>query len=152
MRRKHRERGASLPETAIVMSVLLALTFGIIDFGRAMYTYGFVAQLAREGSRWAAVHGSTSCTNSMVNGTSTLADCNATAGQIQSYVQSLSQGATIASNITVAPVYSCPGSGATNAPGCTVSLTVNYPFTFVLPYLPKAGIPMASTSQMVISQ
>ena len=153
MRRRHRERGASLPETAIVMSVLLALTFGIIDFGRAMYTYGFVAQLAREGTRWAAVHGSTSCTNSMVNGTSTLADCNATAAQIQSYVQSLSQGATIASNITVpAPVYSCPAGGSVNAPGCTVSLTVNYPFTFVLPYLPKAGIPMASTSQMVISQ
>ena len=153
MRRRHRERGASLPETAIVMSVLLALTFGIIDFGRAMYTYGFVAQLAREGTRWAAVHGSTSCTNSMVNGTSTLADCNATAAQIQSYVQSLSQGATIASNITVpAPVYSCPAGSSGNAPGCTVSLTVNYPFTFVLPYLPKAGIRMASTSQMVISQ
>lgn len=153
MRRKHRERGASLPETAIVMSVLLALTFGIIDFGRAMYTYGFVAQLAREGTRWAAVHGSTSCTNSMVNGTSTLADCNATAAQIQSYVQSLSQGATIASNISVpAPLYSCPAGGSMNAPGCTVALTVKYPFTFVLPYLPKAGIPMASTSQMVISQ
>jgi Flp pilus assembly protein TadG len=145
---KHRERGASLPETAIVISAILALTFGIIDFGRAMYTYDFVAQLAREGTRWAAVRGSQSCTNSA----NTLADCNASAANIQSYVQSLSQGATVASSITATPTYSCPTGSGTNAPGCTISLTVSYPFKFVLPYLPKAGITMASTSEMVISQ
>jgi Flp pilus assembly protein TadG len=152
MSNKHRERGASLPETAIVMSVLLALTFGIIDFGRAMYTYGFVAQLAREGTRWAAVRGADSCANSTVNGTVTLPDCNATQSDIQSYVQSLSQGATVASSIVVsAPTYSnCPSGLSGNAPGCTVSLTVSYPFKFVA--LPRAGITMSSTSQMVISQ
>lgn len=146
---RHRERGASLPETTIVMSIVLALTFGIIDFGRAMYTYGFVAQLAREGTRWASVHGADSCTNSQ----NTLPDCNASAADIQSYVQSLSQGATVASNISVKPpVYSCPSGSSGNAPGCTVTLTVTYPFTFILPYLPKAGIAMSSSSQMVISQ
>lgn len=149
---KHRERGASLPETAIVMSVLLALTFGIIDFGRAMYTYNFVAQIAREGTRWAAVRGADSCANSTVNGTVTLADCNASGAQIQTYVQSLSQGATVANSISVSsPRYNCPSGGSgTNEPGCTVSLTVTYPFKFVA--LPRAQINMASTSQMVISQ
>ncbi len=106
MRRKYRERGASLPETAIIISAVLMLTFGIIDFGRAMYTYSFVAQVAREGTRWAAVRGSQSCTNSA----NTLANCNASVANIQSYVQSLSQGATVASKITVSNVgYSnCP--------------------------------------------
>ncbi len=149
MRRKHSERGASLPETAIVISAVLALTFGIIDFGRAMYTYDFVAQLAREGARWAAVRGSDSCTNSA----NTLPNCNASAANIQSYVQSLSQGATVASSIHATPAYSCPGGGSgTNAPSCTVAVTVTYPFGFVMPFLPKSGIPMSSTSQMVISQ
>ncbi len=148
-RRRRRERGASLPETAIVMSVLLALTFGIIDFGRAMYTYSFVAQMAREGARWAIVRGSQSCSNSGNN----LPQCNASAAQIKSYVQSLSEGATIASSIQVPnPIYTCPTGISTNAPTCTISLTVSYPFTFVLPFLPKAGILMSSTSQMVISQ
>jgi Flp pilus assembly protein TadG len=148
------QRGSSLPETAIVMAALLALMFGIIDFGRATYTYAFVAQLARQGARWAMVRGS-SCT--------ALEHCNASRTDVQNYVQSLSQGATIASNITV-PVNNglvfsnCPaGSAANNAPGCTVSVTVQYPFTFMLPYMPKNGgglmqITMSSTSQMVISQ
>ena len=151
MRRKHRERGASLPETAIVMTVLLMLTFGIIDFGRAMYTYGFVAQIAREGARWAIVRGSLSCTNSGNN----LPGCNANGTAIQSYVQSLSEGATNASQISVGTLqYSnCPGSSSGNAPGCTLSLTVSYPFKFLsLGFLPKSTILMSSTSQMVISQ
>ncbi len=151
MSRKHRERGASLPETAIVMVILLTLTFGIIDFGRAMYTYGFVAQVAREGARWTIVRGSLSCTNSGNN----LPGCNATRAQIQSYVQSLSEGATDASQILVsAPTYSnCPGTSSGNAPGCTVSLTVTYPFKFLsLGFLPKNTINLSSTSAMVISQ
>ena len=61
MKPKHGERGASLVETVIVMGVLLALMFGIIDFGRALYTYSFVAQLARQGARWAIVRGA-NCT------------------------------------------------------------------------------------------
>ena len=79
MKRQGAQRGASLPETAIVMAVLLALLFGIIDFGRAMYTYAFVAQLAREGARWAIVRG---------NQCSVLDHHNASqaSGHVQTYV------------------------------------------------------------------
>ncbi len=146
------QRGSSLPETAIVMGVLLALMFGIIDFGRATYTYAFVAQLARQGARWAIVRGS-QC--------SALDHCNAARTDVQNYVQSLSQGATVKNNITVPAgtglaFSNCPpGSTASNAPGCTVSVTVTYPFQFMLPYMPTGQlttITMSSTSQMVISQ
>ena len=147
------QRGSSLPETAIVMSVLLALLFGVIDFGRATYTYSYVAQLARQGARWAIVRGS-KCT--------ALDHCNASRTDIQTYVRSLSQGATDPSQITV-PVATgltytnCPPGSSGDAPGCTISVTVQYPFSFMLPYMPKTGgqfttITMASTSQMVISQ
>ena len=147
---RRRERGASMPETAIVMAVLLALLFGVIDFGRAMYTYAFVAQLARQGARWAIVRGS-QCT--------ALDHCNAASSDVQTYVQSLNEGATVASKLQVTASWSnagCPAGSSGNAPGCVVSVNVKYPFSFMLPYLPKTGqfaqIVMSSTSQMVISQ
>ena len=150
-----RERGSSLPETAIVMAVLLVLMFGIIDFGRAIYTYGFVADLARQGSRWAVVRGSQSCTNSANRLDSCNFLSNGPGNPVEVYVQSLSEGATVASNIHATPQWSCPSSnptGALNAPGCVVQVTVTYRFNFVLPLLPRGTLPMSSTSQMVISQ
>jgi len=150
--KRHAQRGSSLPEMAIAAGCLLLLMFGIVDFGRAMYTYGFVAQLARQGARYWIVRGTTSCTNS----NSQLANCNATTAQIQSYVQSLSEGLTTPSNITVTPTkVSCPNSGGalpTAAPGCTISVTVSYPFKFMTGILPSAAITMSSTSTMVVAQ
>jgi len=35
---RHRKRGGSMAEMALVMVALLSLMFGIIDFGRARYT------------------------------------------------------------------------------------------------------------------
>jgi Flp pilus assembly protein TadG len=142
------QRGSSLPETALVMAVLLALLFAIIDFGRLIYTYAFVAQLAREGARWAIVRGS-QC--------SLLDHCNAKSTDVATYVQSLSEGATATNSIGVTANWGpCPpGAPANNAPGCPVSVTVTYPFKFMLPFMPKgslAQINMSSSSQMVISQ
>jgi Flp pilus assembly protein TadG len=145
-RARNGERGTSLAETTIVMGLVLALLFGVIDFGRAMYTYAFVAQLARQGARWAIVRGS-QCT--------LLDHCNATQSDIQNYVQSLSEGATTPSKIAATAAWgSCPAGLSGNAPGCSVTVTVTYPFKFVMPYLPGPGmtINMSSTSQMVISQ
>ena len=87
---KLKERGSSLPEAAIVMSVLLAMLFGIIDFGRATYTYAYVAQVARQGARWMIVRGS-QCT--------VLDHCNAQSSDVQTYVRGLGQGATDSSKI-----------------------------------------------------
>ncbi|MBV8066349.1 MAG: pilus assembly protein [Candidatus Eremiobacteraeota bacterium] len=139
MTARHRERGASLPETAIVMAVVLAILFGIIDFGRALYTYSFVATLAREGARWAIVRGA--------NCTMLPAPCPARSGSadIQPYVRSLSQGVTNPNLITANLSFPC------NTPGCVAQVTVQYPFSFSLPFMPKTGISMSSTSQMVIS-
>jgi Flp pilus assembly protein TadG len=147
---RKRERGSSLPETAIVMAVLLGMMCGIIDFGRAIYTYGFVAQIARQGARWAIVRGS-QCT--------LLTDCpNVTSTQVQTYVQSLAYGFITPSSITATaawPPASCPPGSSGEAPGCTVVVTVSYPFKFVLPWMPTGSLgtlSMTSTSEMVVSQ
>jgi Flp pilus assembly protein TadG len=145
---RKRERGSSMVETVIVMGVLLAMICGIIDFGRAMFTYGFVAQLARQGARWAIVRGS-QCT--------LLTDCSATSPQVQTYVQSLAYGFITPSNVAVTaswPPGGCPPGSSGNAPGCTVEVAVTYPFKFTLPWMPTSlgTLNMTSTSEMVISQ
>ncbi len=146
-RARFAERGSGIAETAIVMGVVLALLFGIIDFGRTMYTYAFVAQLARQGARWAIVRGS-QCT--------LLDHCNASNNDVQTYVRSLSYGATDANSITVTttwPTTDCPPNyTAVNQPGCLVSVNVQYPFKFIAPFVSGAQLTMSSTSQMVISQ
>jgi Flp pilus assembly protein TadG len=113
--------------------------FGIIDFGRAMYTYSSVAELARQGARWAIVRGS---------GCTVLDSCNATSAEVQTYVQSLSLGMMNTSNITAVATW--PNNNCKST-GCPVLVTVKYPFSFITGVLPGA-FPMASSSQMVISQ
>lgn len=45
------ERSQGLTEFAIIAPVILLLTFGIIDFGRALYLYITLQQAANEGAR-----------------------------------------------------------------------------------------------------
>jgi Flp pilus assembly protein TadG len=138
--KRHAQRGSSMVEMVIAVGALLALIFGIIDCGRALYTYEFVAQLAREGARWAIVRGS---------GCAAVVDeCNASRSQIQTYVQSLSEGATNPSSIVVTTNW--PNNNL-NAAGDLVQVNVSYPFKF-MGVLPGVTIQMSSTSQMVISQ
>ena len=56
-RRARRRRGAVMLEGAIVYNVAIMLTLGTIIMGLGIFRYQEVAWLAREGSRWASVHG-----------------------------------------------------------------------------------------------
>jgi Flp pilus assembly protein TadG len=143
-------RGSSLPETALVMSILLALLFAIIDFALAVYVYSSITNVARQGARWAMVRGADSCAYS----NDTLASCDASESTVQSYVQSLLIGPANPANATVTATWpSCTvvRNGAVNAPGCIVEVSVAYSFK-LLPFVSHLSIPMSSSSQMVISQ
>jgi Flp pilus assembly protein TadG len=52
-------RGTVLVESALVYTVFLMLTLGTISIGLGVFRYQEMAWLAREGARWAAVHGPT---------------------------------------------------------------------------------------------
>ena len=54
-RLQRREDGAALVEFALFAGLLLMLAFGIIDFGRALFTANNITAAAREGARYAAV-------------------------------------------------------------------------------------------------
>jgi Flp pilus assembly protein TadG len=53
------QRGAALVELAIVMVVLLTITFGITEFGRAIYQYNTLAKSARDAARYLSTKGQT---------------------------------------------------------------------------------------------
>jgi Flp pilus assembly protein TadG len=144
------EGGSGLVEQALVLTVLLAVMFGIIDFGRALYTYHFVSEAAREATRWASVRGNT-CVG-LTGG------CPAGGADVQTYVANVSGMGLDSTKITATtswPIqsYSSPTcAGNIKNPGCVVQVKVDYAFQFILPFLPSAAFTMSSTSQMVITQ
>lgn len=62
MRRRSRsdDRGQSLVEFALVLPLVLTIVLGMFDAARAVWQLNTLAYAAREGSRYAIVHGSTS--------------------------------------------------------------------------------------------
>lgn len=142
------ERGQAIVEFAMVGSVALMLLFGIVEIGRAMYTYHLVSNAARIGSRYAIVRGAT-CSQTSPSGT-----CQATSDSIQTYVKSVSPGIDT-SQLTVSTTYGT--SDGCSDPTfesnlCLVTVTASYNFKFLVPLVSSAAVTMSSTSKMVISQ
>ena len=145
---KNGEAGSALVEFALASVVILTVLFGIIDMGRALYSYDWVSDAARRGTRYAMVRGTSSCP-----GTPQLTDCKAGPGQITTYVESNAFGINH-SAVTVTSV--CwPPSHAFVAPPCapgkTIEVTVQYHFAFLSPLAPRSWN-MTSSSMRTVSQ
>lgn len=166
------ERGSTLFEMAITVILFLVMLFGIVDFGRALYTYHFLSNAAREASRWASVNGSTcgpggsstSCPScdASCNGTAPMNNGPASEADVLNYVKSITPPGIDVTQVNVttcgtAGGTECPGSvpaqcaTTVNAPGCTVQVQVSYNFPFLVPIVQSGSIPMSSTSEMVIA-
>ena len=50
------ERGSTVVEMAMAASVFFVLIFGIIEFGRLLYTHNALTDAARRGARYAVLH------------------------------------------------------------------------------------------------
>ena len=50
------ERGTTVAEFAIVALIFFIMIFGIIEFGRLLYTHNALADATRRGARYAAMH------------------------------------------------------------------------------------------------
>jgi hypothetical protein len=148
-----RQRGTTLLESAVMISVLLLMMFGVVGFGTALYTYHFVSNTAREATRWASVRGFACSQNPPI-----LPQCPAQPSDVDDYVQSLSTGIGLdPTKVTTTTTWVAPPNNLAactsqqNSPGCVVKVQVQYSFQFLFPLLPS-GFTMQSTSQMVISQ
>ena len=125
------EHGAELIEFAVVSLLLLALMFGIMEFGRGIWIYGSVAHLAREGARWSIVRGSESPRTT-------------TPTEVDTYVNSVAAGMT---GLTVTTTWDDPSKD----PGTVVQVRVDKPFTPAVPMGGLGNITLSSTSRMVIA-
>ena len=162
------DQGSALVEQAIVLILLLTILFGIMDFARFLYTYHFVSEAAREGTRYAVVRGATFGTTACAQSPYVTYGCSAIASDVQAYVENLTPQGINSSSLSVTPTWpgsapagaatGCAATGGThslrNVPGCLVQVAVSYPFHFMLPFVPRAASTwtVTSTSSMVIQQ
>ncbi|MGC9199920.1 MAG: TadE/TadG family type IV pilus assembly protein [Acidobacteriaceae bacterium] len=144
------EDGSASVEMALSMFILLSVLIGVFEVCLALYSYHYVSEAAREGSRYAIVHGST-CTVSGIS-------CTVTAAQIQSYVQNLGYPGINPSNMIVTTTWSaypvgesCVAVGC-NGPGDLVTVSAQYSFNLAIPFVNRSALSLTSTSSMVISQ
>jgi Flp pilus assembly protein TadG len=148
--RMHSEDGQSILETALSAMAVLALFLGVMEMCLALYTYHFVSEAAREGTRYAMVRGS-SCSGFT-------SACPAQASDVQSYVRGLGYPGVIPADMTVTTTWPTTGSSCTpsslpcNNPGNFVQVTVQYRFPLSIPFVPSSILPLTSTSKMAISQ
>jgi Flp pilus assembly protein TadG len=151
------ECGSAAVEFALSAMLLLALMLGIINFGWAIFSYNFISNAAREGTRYAMVHGATCASDG--------SSCAASSSDIQNYVIGLAPGAINSSALTVTaycgPGGSSPPSGdcgastagtPNNNPGNVVYVQVKYTFTSFTSLVPVGPISMQTASERVIWQ
>jgi len=164
------ECGASLVEFALSAAIYFSLFLGVIQMGMALYTYNFVAEAARDATRYAAVRGAQSCTIS-----STFPNCNllpsSTGNPLKAYVQSLGYPGSNAGNLSVTATWweptttsghkswttACTGAtdasgNACNLAGNMVKVVVTENYTLAVPFVPNITLPVSSVSEMMISE
>jgi Flp pilus assembly protein TadG len=141
------ERGSALVEFSVCTVVFITLIFGIVEFSYAIYSYNFVSNAAREGTRYAMVRG-TNCTGSCTQ----ISGCvhNQTCSALQTYINGMAAGINT-NNLTVQAAC-VPSAGVYTAlpcnPGIPIQVQVQYTFYLFAP-LSSRSLTMSSTSQRV---
>ena len=146
------EQGSSIVEFALTFIVVMGLLFGVMQLCLAFYTYQVVNEYAREGARYAIVHG-LNCT--LPSGASCYND---TSAELQTVVQNYGYPGITASNVHVTAANTfAPGQAACLTASCEgtgdqITVTVTYPYTLSVPFIPSKQWTMSSSSTMIISQ
>lgn len=143
------EAGQSILEMAVTLPLLFAFLFCFMEVCLALYTLCMISETAREGTRYAMVHGA-SCPTS---GSPT---CEATAAQVNTYVQNINWVDVAGGTMTVCVYYNnnaCNTNPANSRNvGNPVKITVTYVFPITMPFVPTSSLTLKSTSQMTIIQ
>lgn len=147
------DSGSALLEAALSITLIMTLLFGVIEISLGLYSYHFISNAAREGTRYAIVRGSTWQANCADYSS---AGCAASKTDIQSYVQSLAFPGIDSTNLVVTPTYSAT-IGGTSCDSCTaagdyVKVQVQYTFPLIVPFISNHSLSMSSTSEMIIDQ
>jgi Flp pilus assembly protein TadG len=116
-RRLAGERGQALIETALTLPLLLIVSVGIFEFGRAFQTWQVLTNAAREGARVAVMGGS---------------DPGAAEARVRQYLHTggLPDDVAASATVVVNPI-AVVGIGGAGTATATI-VTVNYPFAFMV--------------------
>ena len=114
MRNWRSARGAALLEAAITIPLLLFVSVGIFEFGRAYQTWQVVTNAAREGARLAVLPS---------------ANVSTVQQRVRDYMQAgqLSRYATAGVSVNTAATLTVNGTAVSAS-----QVTVTYPFTFIV--------------------
>jgi Flp pilus assembly protein TadG len=135
-------RGQALLEFAIVAPIFFLLVFAMIDFGRYVYYVQILNNAAREGARYAIVHGSNSFQP---------AGPNPNDPAVDSVVRGFAVGVTGNGALTITSVWGSPPNPPTNNRGSTVDVKVSYAFHSIIPVVPLPPITITGESTLVIN-
>jgi Flp pilus assembly protein TadG len=133
-------------EMALALSVLLGLIFGLIQVCLAFYSHAYISELAREGSRYGALHGA-NCMNS-----SSGASCTATSAQIGTYVTSSGLPNLGGGPVTVDTLAADMFPDGDQLSPHRVVIKVSYSFPYKIPFVTHSTLSMSSTSTLTIVQ
>ena len=138
-----RSRGQALVEFALVAPIFFLLLFGIIDFGRYIYYVQILNNAAREGTRYAIVHGGNS-----FQPTGPSVDDPTIEGIVRRYaVGVIGNGAVL----NVDSTWGTPPNPPTNNRGSKVTVSVTYAFSSLIPIVPIPPITITGGSTLVVN-
>jgi Flp pilus assembly protein TadG len=135
--------GQTLVEFALMAFLTTMVLLAVVETGRMVLVYAAVADAAREGVRYAIVHGSTRATGATNDDAS---GPSSNPAQVLTVIDNFAgTGPLTTSRLVISVTY--PGSS--NAPGQTVNVSVVYPYDPLVTYFP-ATLRLGSVSQGVI--
>lgn len=126
MSRRPRSAGQAVVEFALIIPIFLTLLLGIVDFGRVVWASNSLASAAREGARFAIVHGAHGSPSGSPQAVKDVVLSSALAG-----------GTSI--QVTVCYGVGCSGdsnaAGATDTRGTPVTVAVSSQLPLIVPSL-----------------
>jgi Flp pilus assembly protein TadG len=162
---RRRSRGQSLVEFALVLPVFMLMLFAVIDMGRVIWTMDSLANAAREGARYASVHGSadvTTCPTGPSLGTTPTSGCptwtpdskEPTRIQTRNFV--IAAGGTVTVTVCYYVTTACSGNtdetAANNDRGAFVTVAVASRVNLITPaLLGMTGFDVSGQSTVVIN-
>ena len=118
------ESGETMISFAMVFPILFGLMFGVMQLCLAYYNYERISELAREGTRYAMLRGST-C--KLSTGTT----CTVATSDITTYVNAVGLPNLGDGTVSVTPSY----PDGDEVPGHRVQVVVSYSYPYTIPFM-----------------
>jgi hypothetical protein len=149
-RRPARSRGQALAEFALVAPIFFLMLFALLDFGRYVYYVQILNNAAREGARYAIVHGGRSLNPSGPPAPGT------TSGDVAGNNGVIGNSTVLSIVPTWWDTVTQPDPAATSGNGSNdrenvVQVIVTYQFQSVIPIVPIPPIEVKGSSTLVIN-